>query len=264
MEIVRVAAEHVPAFVDLGFAIGARDPRFVPPMRQVLLAELSGQSAFARYGLMELFAAERGGAIVARAAAIVNPRLTVPGGAPLGQIGYFEAEDDVEAVRALFGACFASLEARGARAVTGPMNGGAHRAHRLMTRGFERDPFLFEPRNPPWYPRLFEENGFARAHTWASHELDAGEIDRVARVLERASRALPQRATMIEPLDPHAPETYARLHELLDRVWAGHVGYAPIDRDELAEVIGGAFALMTPRGIRARRRTSAKTSACRS
>ena len=215
-------------------------------MRQPHEAELSGKSAFARYGAIELFGVERAGRLVARAAAIVNPRLVDASGAPLGQVGFFESEDDAEAARALFEAAFMWLRARGARQVTGPMNGGAHRAHRLMTRGFERAPFLFEPRNPAYYPRLFESAGFAPVHTWRTYELTSAQVARFGKVVGRASLVLP-RVAHLELLDPRRPEVLARLHTLLDRVWKGHVGYAPIDLEELGEVIGGALVLMSDR-----------------
>ena len=55
------------------------------------------------------------------------------------------------------------------------VGGWAHRLHRFMVRGFERAPFLFEPRNPPYYPRLFEANGFAPVHRWYSYEISRAE-----------------------------------------------------------------------------------------
>ncbi|MGO8992258.1 MAG: hypothetical protein ACLQVI_02945 [Polyangiaceae bacterium] len=246
IQIVRIGAERIGEAIDLGIAIGGHEPGFVKPLRQPLEAELAGKSAFGRYGTMELFGVERDGRLVARAAAIVNPRLVDAGGAPLGQVGYFESENDAEVARALFDAVFASLRARGARQAVGPMNGGAHRAHRFMTQGFERAPFLFEPRNPAFYPTLFDAAGFGRVHTWRTFELGPGEVRRFGKIVARASAALPQTA-QLELLDPRKPEVLVRLHRLLDRVWKGHVGYAPIDLDELAEVIGGALVLMTDR-----------------
>ncbi len=246
MKTVRLGPERIGEAIDLGLALGASDPRFVAPLRQPLEAELGGRSTFARYGTMDLFGVERGGRLVARAAAITNPRLCDATGAPIGQVGYFEAEDDAEAASNLFAECFAALRARGARHVTGPMNGGAHRAHRLMIRGFERRPFLFEPRNPPYYPRLFEASGFGPVHVWRTFELDDAAVARFGKVVARATAALPQTARL-ELLDPRRPEVLVRLHALLDRVWQGHVGYAPIEIDELAEVIGGALVLMTDR-----------------
>ena len=52
------------------------------------------------------------------------------------------------------------------------MNGGVHLAHRLLVYGFEHAPFLLEPRNPRWYPALFEAAGFAVVHRWKTWEIE--------------------------------------------------------------------------------------------
>jgi hypothetical protein len=65
-------------------------------------------------------------------------------------------------------------------------------------------------------------------------------VQAVSRLAARA------RAVHIETLDPAAGgATLARLHRLLDGLWAGHVGYASISLEEFAEVFGGVLALMS-------------------
>jgi hypothetical protein len=56
-----------------------------------------------------------------------------------------------------------------------------------------------------------------------------------------------ERIDLLEPSD--AQGTLARIHPLLDGVWKGHVGYASIGQEELAEVFGGVLSLMTSRHI---------------
>src|SRR2546430_17312762 len=111
---------------------------------------------------MRLSLCTEGGRVRGRAAASVNRRLRDATHAPIGQVGFFEAEDDDAVAKSLLDAALAWLGGEGARSAWGPMNGGGHPAHRLMTKGVEPAPFLFEPRNPPYYPRLFEACGFAR------------------------------------------------------------------------------------------------------
>lgn len=250
-------AAALTSFVELPFALHAADPRWVPPLRAPLAAELTGGSAFARYGRMRLFVCEDGGRLRGRVAAIVNPRLSGAAGSaapprgPIGQLGYFEAEDDDRVVASLFDAAFAWLRGEGARAAWGPMNGGAHRLHRFMTKGVERTPFLFEPRNPPYYPRLFEAQGFARVHEWHSFDVTRIELEGIQALLEAGTAPVAAegryRTELLDPRD--MPRALARLHPLLDGVWAGHVGYASLDLAEFAEVFAGLLALITERHI---------------
>src|SRR5262249_18177010 len=145
--------------------------------------------AFYRYGRRQLFLCEADGHLAGRIAASINPKLVDPAGSVYGQLGYFECVDDAAVAESLIRAGIDWLGAQGARHVLRPMNGGAHRSHRFMTRGFDRDPFLFEPRNPEYYPKLFAHCGFMPVHRWFSYELNrdpaAGFVKQYERVLSR-------------------------------------------------------------------------------
>jgi hypothetical protein len=241
----------VARFVEVPFALRRGDPLWVPPIRASVERAITGRDRFGSYARTAAFVCERDGADVGRVAAIVNPRLLGTGGAPLGQVGYFESIDDEEVAKGLFAAAADWLRAAGAREVVGPMNGGAHREHRLMTRGFEREPFLFEPRTPPFYPRLFEAAGFGRVRAWQSYDMTRDSLAAVvALVQDGVARVRAAGTHHAEALDPgDVAGTLARLHPILDGVWAGHTGYAPFDLEELGELFTGLLALMTPRHI---------------
>lgn len=249
MQVVPATVTDVERFVQLSWDLHGGDPRWVAPMRQPLLAELCGQTAFDRYGSLQPFLCRSGAQVVGRVAAIVNPRIRDGSGAPIGQIGYFECVDDAGAAAALLDAAAEWLKARGATVAWGPMNGGAHRAHRLMTMGFERDPFLLEPRNPSYYPALFEGWGFARARVWESFELTLADLRGLLagkgfeRAVARASRSY-----HVEPVDTTLGEqALGRIHRLLDGVWEGHVGYGALELDEFVEAYGGLLAILSDR-----------------
>jgi hypothetical protein len=237
-------------FIEFPRTVYGGDPTWIPPLREQQFFELSGASAFSRYGTFRLFLCEAEGRIAGRIAALINPRLDDGSGRPFGQLGYFECVDDSRVAGALIDAGVDWLKAQQVQTVLGPMNGGAHRAHRFLTRGFDREPYLFEPRNPPYYPSLFERNGFAPVHRWYGYELSA---DRAAQRAGQLRRVLDRRPASVElealPLE-QPEQVIARLHPLLDRCWAGHPGYASLDIDEFAEVLGGALSIMSPGNLR--------------
>lgn len=247
MRIFRVGDRDRRAeFIEFPWTVNAGDPLWVPPLREQVFHELSGASAFSRYGRFELFLCEADGQTAGRIAALVNPRLLDSGGHVLGQLGYFECVDEPAIASALIAAGIDWLRAQQVEQVVAPMNGGAHRTHRFLTRGFDRKPFLFEPRNPPYYPGLFERAGFLPISRWFSYDLSR---DQTADHLQRLDRVLARRPSpgRIEELRTgRSPETIERLHRLLDRCWNGHVGYASIDLEEFAQVFAGALAIMGP------------------
>jgi hypothetical protein len=129
------------------------------------------------------------------------------------------------------------------------MNGGAHRSHRFMTRGFDRDPHLFEPRNPPYYPALFEQCGFVPVARWYAYEQTRDEAERQLARFEAILKRRPPPGTIEELPAGDAPGAIARIHPLLDRCWHGHVGYHSLDLDEFAEVFRGGLSIMGPHDV---------------
>ena len=247
MKIVPVSgAGGLAEFIEVPWMVRSADPLWVPPLREQVFHELSGASGFARYGRAQLFLCEADGRIAGRIAGLVNPRLKDRNGHVLGQLGYFECIDDAAVAAALIDAGEEWLRAQDAREVIAPMNGGAHRTHRFLTRGFEREPYLFEPRNPPYYPALFERSGFTPAHKWYGYELSREQAAARLAQLERVLARRPPPGVVEELRTDQAEETITRVHRLLDRCWDGHVGYASLDIDEFAEVFRGALSIMGP------------------
>jgi GNAT superfamily N-acetyltransferase len=129
------------------------------------------------------------------------------------------------------------------------MHGGVHRYHRAMTSGFERTPFLLEPRNPRRVPAQFLAAGFAPVHRWRSYDLGRaafGPLHATLAALARR-RAGGLEIAWVDPRDPAA--ALARLHPLLEAVWAGHPGWIPISLEEFAASFGAMLPLLPPRHL---------------
>lgn len=244
--VTPAGADGLEPLLDLPLLFEGGEPGFVPPLREAVRRELLG--AALPGGAIQPFLCRRAGEPVGRLSAIVNPRLADGPGAPVGQLGHLCCADDPAALRALLDAALAWLRARGARRVLAPMNGGVHLGHRLLVEGFERAPFLLEPRNPRWLPRLLEGAGFAPVHRWRTWEVGREAIAPLAARLEAVGRR-GARDARLEWLDTAGDPAgaLARVHALLDRAWAGHVGWAPISLAELAASFGPLLPLMPPR-----------------
>lgn len=233
-------------FLEMAAPLYRDDSSWYDGSRFAAEADLAGASAFLRYGSMRAFLCEDGERTLGRVAAFVNPRLRDPAGAPLGQIGYFESVDDPRVAAELLGPALAWLRGRGAARVVGPMAGGAHRPHRVMTRGFDREPFVLEPRNPPYYPRLIEGAGFTRLHAWLGYDWTPDVLRSLLEHLRpMAAVARDGGRYRIERLDPRRPDrVFPRIHRMLDEAWSGHTGYAPLEFDELVESFTPLLAMM--------------------
>jgi hypothetical protein len=244
---IDIVEPDVDAFIELSWRLNAHDPYWIPQMRARLRQELTGADAFGRYCRLRLFGCESEGHLVGRIVAIVNPRLVDASGHLVGQVGYFEAINDLKVASALLDAACEWLRAAGARQVWGPMNGGPHRTHRFITEGFDREPFLFEPRNPPYYPQLFEAFGFSRRYTWFSIDVSS---DHLRQALASQPMLQVRKGTTrrfgVERINLADSRTVLqRVFTLLDAMWTGHVGYTSLDFAEFVEVFAPALSLMT-------------------
>lgn len=246
MSIIPAQREELPEFIEFSWSIYANDPLWIPPLRESLLQELSGFSVVSRGWRIQPFLYKINGVVRGRIAAIINPKLIDHKGMPIGQLGYFESIDDPDVAESLVDASIEWLWKQGARDVLAPINGGAHRLYRLLIRGFEQTPFLFEPRNPPYYPRLFEHCRFEPRGRWFSYDLTLKEI---RTILDRFHRILAKHPAHgeIVPLPPDRKrETSARVHAILDGCWGGHISYAPMELDEMTEMFSGLLSIMGP------------------
>ncbi len=264
MKVITVDQDQLGQFTELAWQIyrDASDPDqrwgalWIPPPRAAVQDALAGRDQFASYGQMKLFALVDDSAanvgqsagqspMVARLAAIFNPRLIDDEGRPLGLIGYFESRDIGAACTPLFDAACAWLAERGAYAVMGPMNGGAHTPHRLQISGFDTEPFFGEPRNPPYYPSLFELAGFASMARWDTYVCDPEALSRIESHIDAFLQSQERQYDIESPALGDLDAILARIHRLLDVVWQGHPGYATFDFAEMLERYRGLFVLMT-------------------
>jgi len=229
-------------FLELGYDLYRGDPRWIPPSRKGLAAQLS--PAFPFYGRPghehRRFLATAGGRPVARALASVHPGLRDRDGTPLGAIGFFESDGDRPAAGEVLAAAAGWLRSRGLRRVWGPLNFDIWHGYRLMTRGFERPPFLGEPANKPCYPELFERAGFAVRRRWNSLELEGPEA--LDRLLAGGGDVpgLPA-GYRVEPFAARPfPDVMARLHSVLVASFSSFLGFTEISLGEFGELMAPA------------------------
>ena len=245
MQVITIENGRINEFLELSEHIYANSSTWIPPIKYPILSALRSEDCFGSYGEMKLFGLEHEGRLVARLAALVNPRLQDEAGYSLGQIGYFDAKNIGEACTALFDTACDWLAAKSVSTVLGPMNGGAHTPHRLMTHGFETTPFLGEPRNPPYYSTLFELAGFAAAERWDTYMYGPEELTLIDNHVDTYLKAQTFDYSIETPQLNSVEQILLRIHPMLDTVWRGHTGYASFDIPEMAERYGGLFALMT-------------------
>jgi hypothetical protein len=123
-------------------------------------------------GFLEAFLFVENGRTLGRAAAMIHPEHP-----ERGLVGLFESVDESRVAFALLDAATNCLRSHGCSTLIGPVNFSIFQSYRFMTEGFDQEAFVGEPRNPAYYPTLFEAYGFRVNHRWVSWELDAPAMD---------------------------------------------------------------------------------------
>lgn len=135
--------------------------QWVPPL---LADEVNGfhrhQHPFFEHSTAALYLAERGGEPVGRIAVMDNRNANRYRGTNTAFFGYFDAVDDVEVSRALFGAAFAWARARGLDCIIGTRGLIGSDASGVLVEGFEHRAALGVPYNYAYYDALIVDAGF--------------------------------------------------------------------------------------------------------
>lgn len=241
--------EPFEAFLELPARVYADDPKWIPPLRAEVARQTDPERAIVDGHHARNFVAHRGEPAVARCSAIINPELRLDGHV-VGQVGFFEALDDGEAVTALLDEATGWLKEQGIHTVWGPMNYSIWHAYRLMTRGFETEPFLGEPYNPPYYPTLFEAYGFAPHARWYSWDLALPHLKGMQMASEQLKGPyLDEGGYRYEPFrmdDKGFAEDMERAHTVLSDAFSPNLGFTPLPFAEFAAIFGGMRAFLVP------------------
>lgn len=244
---VRTAADR-RAFIDLPFRLHRGDPHWVPPLRSEVAALIDPKKhPFHAHAEVELLLArDAAGGVVGRVAAIRNRLHEETHHESVGFFGLFECERNPATARALLDATADWLRERGLTTIRGPANFSSNEDWGLLVEGFDRDPSIMMPYNPPYYATLIEGAGFHKAKDVLAYELSADTLG----VPENATEAetvpyIPERlrnferlarerfGVIVRPFDKtHFDAEVQRIRDLYNAAWEANWGFVPFTPDE--------------------------------
>jgi ribosomal protein S18 acetylase RimI-like enzyme len=241
------------AFFRLPWKIYRDDPFWVPPMRKSARAELRPKTnPFLRHCDYQLFILERGGEVVGRVAALVDTLAVEAWNAKIGMFAYFECalrDDDgaVEASALLLGAARDWLRAKGMETMRGPWS-FVSQEWGLVVEGFEPQPVVMAPYNPPRYAALLESFGLRKAKDLLCWELSIPEGYAIPdRILTLTDAVAQRNGLSIRTVDfsrfDEEVELFTRLSlDALKDNW----GISPITNQEIAAMAKDLRPVLRP------------------
>ncbi len=222
-------------FVDLPFRLHAGTP-WIPPLKLERYMFLNRRlNAYFTHGEAEYFLARRDGRVVGRVTAQVDRDFNEFHDSRSGMFGFIEFEDDPEVVEALLSVASFWLRSRGCDLMVGPMNFQINDEGGVMIEGFEREPLIREPWNPPYYAERLEGAGLAKAMDLFGWDLSIDDRKAMNPVLPRiAERAHTKYGVTIRRMSRrHLRREMDEFAKVYNAAWSHNWGFVPYSKADL-------------------------------
>src|SRR5690606_35578404 len=138
-----------------------------------------------------------------------------------GFCGFYETVENDDVAAALLSAARVWLTGRGLTGMRGPTNPSMNDTSGLLTQGFDREPSILMPYNPPYYEDYLLRFGFKRAMTmWAYYiHKKYVKLDTLRRGVELVQRR--NRTIRLRPPDMSSYGEQARsIRQVKDDAWS--------------------------------------------
>jgi hypothetical protein len=223
-------------FVDLPFRLHAIGTPWIPPLkleRHLFLDPRTGH--FFKQGEADLFLALRGDRVVGRISAQINPPFNEVHDNAWGMFGFLELEEDAEALEALLDAAATWLRGRGRDRMVGPMDFTMNDECGVLIEGFEREPMVRQPWHPPYYQRLCEEAGMAKAMDLLMWELRIADRDKILPIIRKLADELePKHGITIRKMTRRGlRRDLDAFGEIYNEAWARNWDFVPYTTQDL-------------------------------
>lgn len=226
-------------FIDFLYTHYKDDPHWVAPLRMDRKKLIDKKkNPFYKHSLMEMFLAERDGAVVGRIAAIVNDNHNREHGDKVGFFGFFECINEQAVANALFDEAKKFLVSKGMNAMRGPANPSVNDEYGLLVEGFDSPPVVLMTYNPKYYLSLIDSYGFKKEKDLYAYILDQETV--YTEKFIRANEIVKQRNSLtFRPINmKDFKNEVRRIKEVYNAAWQynwGAVAMTDEEFDALAE-----------------------------
>ncbi len=224
------------AFIKLPFSLYKGCEYWVPPIisdRKRFLDR--AKNPFFEHGEAEYFLAERDGRLVGRITAQIDRNLHEFQDNRWGQFGFFDCIDDQEVATALIDAADGWVRERGCDRLVGPFDFTTNDECGVLVEGFERLPVVLMNWTHPYYPKLLEGAGLAKAMDTLMWTLNVANRDEVhPAIWEMAAKVESEHGIVCRPMRKADMQAeISRFLEVYNEAWQKNWGFVPLTESEV-------------------------------
>lgn len=221
-------------FIRMVWDLYRNDPNWVPPleMDRMRLIDVEKNPLY-KHARLQLFVAEKNGAIVGRIGAVVNDTHNAVHNDRTGFFGFFESIDDQDVANTLLNAAAAWLREHGMNTMRGPISPTMNDEVGMLVDGFDSPAVLQMPYNHSYYPELLANAGFTKAKDLLAWSVEYPQC--LTEKLERVTNLLRQRGktTVRSLVMKKFPEEVERIKNVYNSAWQPNWGFVPMTDEEM-------------------------------
>jgi len=241
---------HVRRFIDLPVRLYAGDSRWVQPLRKEVRETLCrDRHPFYEDSHADFFLAVRDGRDVARVAVLENRPFNQYHGVQEADFCYFDCENDLEAVDALFQEVISWARPRGLNRVVGPKGFNAFDGYGVLIDGFEhRQLMTMMNYNHPYYAHLLEQVHFQKVVDFVSCWVRCDCFRMPERIMKAAERVRRRNSVHFETFRSKRELAgwAQRLGEAYNRTFVQNWEFRPLKAAEIDLLLRNLLILADP------------------
>lgn len=234
-------------FVRMVWDLYIDEPNWTPPLemdRMRLIDEK--RNPFYKHAEAKFWLAEDDGKVIGRIAAIINHSHNKLHNDKIGFFGFFESVNNQQVTNELLRMAGEWLKSSGMTAIRGPISPSINDEVGLLVDGFNKPAAFMMPYHLPYYAKLIERAGFAKAVDTLAWKLDSEKT--LTPKLKRVTDAMRERTDVrIRNLDmKHYDRDVALIKELYARAWEENWGAVPLTDEEIDQLAGELKQIVEP------------------
>ena len=235
-------------FIDLPWKIYKGDPNWVPPLKIAVRDLLDvNKNPFFKHAFMHgLLAYDSNGQCVGRVLAVIDEKHNQHHKEKAGFFGFFECIDDQSVANLLLDEAAKWVKARGMTFIRGPVNPSTNHECGLLVENFNDPPAVMMTYNPPYYGKLLEGWGLAKAKDLLAYAITK-ETKFSDRILAHSERLKARGSVTFRAVDmKHFEQEVDLILGIYNDAWEDNWGFVPMDEEEFRHMAKDMKAIVDP------------------
>ena len=252
MIIHPVSTKHdLKSFIELPYTLYRDDPLWVAPLRSEQWSQFNpAKNPMLDHCTYQLFLLKEGNKVLGRISAFTDRLALDHWQLPIGLFGSFECVNDPAAASMLLDAAAAWLRSQGMRSMRGPWS-FASQEWGMVVEGFEPQPVLLAPYNPPYYNDFMTSFGLSKVMDLLVYEADMQKGYRMPeRILTLTDKVAARYGVKVRPINmSRLEEDVVTIMRLANQSISDNWGYYPVTDAEARAMAHDLKQIVNPEAL---------------